>query len=473
MIDIVYICIYDTSMNKTIIEEAKHIPVYGAYDVVVVGGGLTGVMAAISARKDGASTVLIESKPFLGGVGTMGLPLQGFYDVDFNKIIKGLPEKFIDNLNQLGGVSEFIKCEMHNPFAIINPETVKLVCQEMLLENNVDVLLHTIAADVQKTDDRITGVFIENKSGRQLVEGKVFIDCSGDGDIACRSGVPFVMGRESDHNTQASTLMFRLDNVNIQKLTEMVLENPNEYDLPEILPRIQFTYNKLHILVGLKNRIRKAQEDGINNIPWDRVCYITCLDNNAVYINMVHVDGKDATTGDGLTEIEMKSRSQISLIHKVLKTYIPGFEHSIFTQSAAWTGIRETRHILGDYILSIEDIEEGKIQATSIVVGGYPIDIHYASQKEQYEKLDFKKIKAYGIPYGCFLPRNIKNLLVAGRCISGTHQAMASARVMGTCMGMGQAVGVAAALAIAKNCEPRELEVELIRQGIRELGGYI
>ena len=461
-------------MNKEyIIEPEKKIPIVGNYDLIVAGGGLTGVMAAITAQRSGLSTLLVEAKAFLGGVGTMGLPLQGFFDLEGNQVIKGLPDEFLRRLKEKNGVSEeFIQCEMHNPFVILDPEMVKLVCQEMLLEAGVDILLHTLAADVRRTDSVIDGVYIENKSGRQFVQGKIFIDCSGDGDLAARCQVPFSFGREKDRLSQASTLMFRLDNVDIADLTENVLNDPERYDLIPTLPRSQFEYNKKHILVGLNNLIKKAKTEGLDNLPWDRVCYITCLDDNAVHINMVHVDGKDATDGRELTEIEMQGRSQIPIIIEFLKKYVPGFKNSLFTKSAAWSGIRETRHIQGESTLTSDDINNGHVPSDTVVVGGYPIDIHF-SKSDSDNNLHFNKIQPYGIPYGCFLPIHMKNLLVAGRAISATHTAMASARVMGTCMGMGQAVGCAAALAAAQNCSPKEIDVKDLQDKILEVGGYL
>lgn len=460
-------------MSNSIIEPQKSIPIYGTYDVVVVGGGLTGIIAAVAAAKNGSKTILIESKAFLGGVGTMGLPLQGFFDVDNSKIISGIPDEFLARMKQRNAVSDFIQCEMHNPFVIIDPEMVKLVSQEMILENGVDLLLHTLATDVMIENGVIKGLFIENKSGRQFIEGKIFIDSSGDGDVAYRAGASFTIGRETDERTQASTLVFQLDNVDVQKLVLEVLRYPDKYDISPILPRKQFLYNTKHIMVGLKLLIQKAQKDGIVGIPWDRVCYITSLHPNCVHINMVHTDGKFAADGKELTEIEVDGRSQIPVIHKVLREYVPGFENSIYTQSAAWTGIRETRHIIGEYVLSASDVEEGKIPESSVVIGGYPIDIHAQANGNEEESLDFRKIRPFGIPYGCLLPKGILNLLVAGRCISATQRSMASARVMATCMGMGQAAGLSASLALHLNCYPKDLEIEKIRETIKLNGGYI
>lgn len=460
-------------LNNYIIEESKNIPISGNFDVVIVGGGLTGVMAAISTARNGLNTILVEKQAYYGGVGAMGLPLQGFYDLDNNQIIKGLPDEFIARLRACNGASpEFIQCEMHNPFLVVDPEMVKLVCQQMLIESGVKLLLHTFATGVILESSAIKGVLIENKSGRQCLLGNVFIDCSGDGDIAKAAGVPYSFGRETDGQSQASTLMFRLDNVNIEALIRKVLNEPDDYDLIPTLPRIQFNYNKQHILVGLGKFISKARNEGMYAIPWDRVCYITCIHEGSVMINMVHVENMDATDGHQLTQIELEGRAQIGPIHQFLKHYITGFEQSTLAFSAPCSGIRETRHMLGEYVLTEDDIIKGIITDDTVVVGGYPIDIHFSSPNTE-SALEFEHVSPYGIPYRCMLPKEVENLLIAGRCISATHRALASIRVMGTCMGLGQAAGLAAVLSKKVNWHPKKVSAVNLRRLLLDSGAYI
>ena len=459
--------------NNYIKEESKNIPISGVFDVVVVGGGLTGVMAAVSAARNGLKTILVEKQAYFGGVGVMGLPLQGFYDLDNNQIIKGLPDEFISRLRACNGASSgFIQCEMHNPFLVVDPEMVKLVCQQMLIEADVTLLLHTFATGIIIESSIIKGVFIENKSGRQCILGSVFIDCSGDGDIAKAAGVPYTFGREVDGQSQASTLMFRLDNVDIKALISKILEKPDEYDLIPTLPRIQFSYNKQHILVGLGKFIAKARKDGMHAIPWDRVCYITCLHEGSVMINMVHVENMNATDGLQLTRIELEGRAQIGPIHQFLKHYVTGFEQSTLAFSAPCSGIRETRHIQGEYVLTEDDILGGVMPKDTVVVGGYPIDIHYSSPDAD-SALEFEHVSPYGIPYRCMLPKEVDNLLIAGRCISATHRALASLRVMGTCMGLGQAAGLAAVLSKDSNWQPRKVSATSLRRRLLDVGAYV
>ena len=346
--------------SRSITEPAREVPIAGSYDIIVAGGGTAGVIAAHKAASCGYRVAVFESKAFLGGVGTMGLPYQGFYDTAGKPVVGGVPIDFIDRLRRLGGASpDFIQCEAHNPFLIVDPETVKRVCQEMCVEAGVDIHLHTLVVSVIKDERKITAVITESKSGREAYTARVFIDATGDGDVCALAGTDFSVGRDEDSRTQSSTLMFRLDGVDTDALREMVLTNPDRYDLLPTLPREQFRYNHKHIMVGLSNQIRQATRDGLQGIPWDRVCYITLLQDGAVAINMVHVSGRNAAVAADLTAVEIEGRAQIPTIIAFLKGYLPGFGNAALTSTAAWSGIRETRHIRGRAILTEEMVARG------------------------------------------------------------------------------------------------------------------
>jgi hypothetical protein len=457
-------------MAEFLQEPARKRRVRGNWDVLVCGGGMSGVVAAVAAARQGAHVALLEGKAFLGGVGTMGLPFQGFFDASGRQIVQGISTEFIERMRRIGGAGEkFIDCELHNPFLVVDTESVKLVCQEMVLDAGVELHLHTVTSDVLTEDGRISALFAENKSGREAYIAGFFVDATGDGDVAARAGVPYSVGRDSDGLTQSATLVFRLDGVEVQALTRRVLENPEKYDLIETLPRRQFRFNRKHIMVGLRNLIEDARSDGFEGIPWDRVCYITLLDESAVAINMVHVRGELGSEAEGLTNIEIKGRAQIPTIIRFLKEYVPGFENARLTSSAAWSGIRETRHVHGAYILTETDVRTGARFPDSIGVGGYPIDIHSPSADD----VSLAAVPAYDIPYRCTVPRNVSNLLVAGRCISATHVAMASARVMATCMAVAHGVGIAAALGSMEKQTNAQVDIGRVQDILRLQGAYL
>ena len=444
-------------------EPKRDVPIVAKKDVVVAGGGPSGVMAAVAAARTGASTLLIEANGYMGGVATMGLPIQGYFDSKGAQIVKGLGQEFAQRLRVIGGAyPEFIQCKLHNPFLIIDNEMVKVVCQDMIEQARVEIYLHTRASGVLREGEKMKAIVVENKSGREAIAGKVFVDATGDGDIACKCGLPFTSGRPDDGLTQSATLNFRLDGVHTLTLIRCLFENPERYDLFDI-PREQFRTNRMHIMVGLKNLIDEARSDGFEGMPFGRVCYITHLAEGAVVINMTHVrvQGQDARD---LTKAELEARKQVPVVLEFLRRYVPGFEKARLTSTANQIGIRETRQITGDYTLTGKDVKEGKSFPDTIAVGGYPIDIHSPTA----EDVELFAVPAYGIPYRCLTPKGIDNLLVTGRCISATHQAMASARVMATCMAIGHAAGVAAALAAGANGEVRDVKIDELRETLKE-----
>ncbi len=450
-------------------EPARQIPIVANKDVVVSGGGLTGVMAAVAAARSGASALLIESGGYLGGVLTMGLPIQGYFDREGRQIAKGLAQEFLERLWARGGAyPRFIDCELHNAFLIVEPETAKLVCQEMVQEAGVELYLHTLVTAVHREEGRLRALIVENKSGREAIAGTLFIDTSGDGDLAARCGAPFTVGREEDGLTQSATLTFRLDGVDTETLRRLVTENPERYDLYG-MPRRQFRVNRKHIMVGLTNLVQEAEAEGFQGMPSDRVIYITLPADGAVLINMTkvhHVKGHDARE---LTRAEVEARGQVSIVLEFLRRYVPGFEDARLTWTANRIGIRETRHIEGDYTLTQEDVLAGRHFPDTIAVGGYPIDIHSPTGGS----VDLTRVPAYGIPYRCLTPKNTDNLLVAGRCISATHEAIASARVMATCMAMGHAAGVAGAFAVREECSTRQVDISHIRSTLSDQGAFL
>ena len=457
--------------TQFITEPQRDVPVAGSFDVIVAGGGTAGIIAASKIASCGYRVALFESKAFLGGVGTMGLPYQGFYDLAGRPVVGGVPIQFVDRLRKIGGASEqFIQCEAHNPFLIVDPEAVKRVSQEMCVDAGVEIHLHTMVVSVIRNENEVSAIITESKSGREAYTAGVFIDATGDGDVCARAGVQFSIGREEDSRTQSSTLLFRLDGVDTDYLREQVLKDPERYDLLPTLPRHQFNHNRKHIMVGLSNQIKRAISDGLEGIPWDRVCYITMLQEGAVAINMVHVSERNATVAEELTAVEIEGRGQIPGIIEFLRAYVPGFERASLTSSAAWSGIRETRHMRGRALLTEEMINGGQIPADSVAVGGYPIDIHLPTDDED---LELTKVPRYGIPYGCLLPHEFDNLLMSGRCISATHRAFASSRVMGTSMATGEAAATAAIIAIETGTRPAELDVSMLRRRLMDDGSIV
>jgi hypothetical protein len=453
---------------KTIREPARDLPILREADVVVVGGGPTGICAAVSAARNGARTVLVERHGFLGGNLVMWLPLFTYYDVDGNRIIKGIPQEFAERMEALGGASPHYRSELFNGYTIADAEMVKLVAQQMVLEAGVEVLLHAFFAGVVMDGDRIAAVVVESKSGRQAIVGRAYVDCSGDGDLAAAAGAPWEKG-DAHGRLQPPTLMVTVRGVDVEAARMAALDGSAEHHVFP-LSEEQVASNERLILVGMEELTELARARGEWDVPRRRVCFISTLEDDVVAVNMTRVLGVDATDADDLTRGELEARAQTDQVVRLLRKYVPGFENAELDLTAPMLGVRETRRILGDYVLTGGDVLEGERFADEVLLGGYHVDIH---SPVDGTTVNLVPEGAYGIPYRCLLPRGVGNLLVGGRCISATHEGQAATRVMVTCMAMGEAAGCAAAMAVAGSITPREVDTDALRDRLRAQGACL
>lgn len=455
------------STTEAIREPERATPVRGEADVVVAGAGPAGIMAALAAAEAGLNVALIERHGFVGGNMTTGLPLLGFLSQKGEPIIRGLPQKFIDRLAAVNAASEHRRCPLHVSLTLVDPEAVKTVALDMLTERGVEITFHSLVAGVVKDGDVLKGLMVEGKGGREAVLSKVVIDCSGDGDVAFRSGVPCGKGDERG-GMQPPTLMFCLAGVDTEKLRQSICAEPRLY-LADFIPNEYFGRNRKFIVVGLRALIERARADGLV-IPTDRTILITALRDGEVWVNMTRVTGVDGTDTRSLSRAEIEARRQIQDIQRYLTTYVPGFEGAYFTKTAPFLGIRETRRIAGRYTMTREDVLSCRRFDDAVAVGSYPVDLHRPDSQDC--TLEWCG-DCYDIPYGALVPRGVRNLLVAGRCISTTHEAMAAIRVMPTCMAMGEAAGRAAALAIRRGVAPCEIDVRELQADLLARGVYL
>ena len=453
--------------KKTITEPARELPVRKEVDVLVVGGGPSGITAALAAVEDGLRVTMLDSRSFVGGNMTIGLPILGFLGQKGNQIIKGLPQKLIDRLKAVDASSEHRPCPLHMSLTLVEPEAVKTVALEMLVEAGVDVQFYTFCAGVVMDGDELKGVIIESKAGREVVLAKVIIDCSGDADIAYRAGVPCEYGNEQG-GVQPPTLMFCMGGVDTDKLRLSIAEEPRTY-LTDFIPAEYFGQNNQYVLVGLRSHIQQAQEKGLN-LPTERTILITGLRKGEVWVNMTRVNGVNGTDPGSLSFGEIEGRNQIKDIQQYLIEYVPGFEGAYFLKTAPFLGIRETRRIVGQYTMTRDDIMSCQHFDDAVAVASYPLDIHHPQGGGC--TLEWCG-DCYDIPYRSLVPQKVKNLLVAGRCISTTHEAMSAIRVMAPCMAMGEAAGRAAKMAVRDGVQPAAVDVLKLQQELIEKGAYL
>ena len=294
------------------------------------------------------------------------------------------------------------------------------------------------------------------------------IDCTGDADVAYRAGVPCEKGNAKG-GMQPPTLMFCLAGVDTDKLRLSIANQTRTY-LTDFIPAEYFGQNRQFIVVGLRELIAKARAERKLNIPNERTIIITGLREGEAWLNMTRVAGVDGTDARSLTMGEIESRRQIDDIFTYLKNYVPGFEKSYFTKTAPFLGIRETRRIVGHYVMTQEDVLSCRKFDDSIAVASYPIDIHRPG--DEGCTLIWCG-DCYDIPYRSLLPTKVDNLLVAGQSISTTHEAMGAIRVMATCMAMGEAAGRAAKMAVRESVSPAKINVPKLRSELQACGAYL
>ena len=439
-------------------------------DVLVVGGGPAGLGAALGAAQAGAKVILAERYGFLGGNATAALvmPLMSFHTQTPRKdkpgktnllptdhgpgkpVVAGALTTLLDRLVQANGA---IPPSLQTGYVVpFDPEVFKLVALDLLDDGGVHFLFHAFASDFF-IDKGATAVVFETKSGPVVIRARTVVDCTGDGDIAARAGAAYEIGREDDRLVQPMTLMFRVTEFQRAAFKAYVKEHPDQW-------------RSVH---GLWDLVRKATKDGELQLPREDILFFATPHEKEVSVNSTRVTNVLGTDVWDLSYAEWVSRRQMRQIAAFLRRYAPGFEKSYVVQSGVNIGVRETRRILGDYQLTADDILQARKFPDVIARSTYPIDIHNPEGKGT----TLKRVppgEAYDIPLRCLLPRNLDSVIVAGRCISGTHEAHSSYRVMPVSMATGQAAGVCAALAgshgkLPRDMQPAEVQDELIRQG--------
>ena len=461
---------------------AGGLPSIGDWDVAVLGGGPAGICAAVAAARNGARTILVEKANCAGGMATSGLvgPFMTCYNKSGTEmIIRGLFGEIVDRLVKKDGAihpSKVTAPSSHTSYITIghsnctpfDPEKLKIVADEILAEAGVTTLYHTsfvatvcdnAAAGAGK---KINSVVLHSKSGPATLRAKIFIDCTGDGDAAASAGAQFELGNTERNTAQPATMFFRIGNVDSDALDADIAKN----------------WHLFHRKNGINYRsfhwwVEKARQAGDWSLQRVSIGLFEGNERGTWSVNTSRIMGIDGTSAESLTKGEIEGRRQAAEIFSFIKKYLPGCEKAILLSTAAHLGIRETRHIRGDYVLQTEDLLTCKVPADSIVLAANSVDVHgrYGPLSNQYVAIEGGEY--YGVPWRCLLPVGFDNLLVAGRPISAGSEAAGAIRVMPPVMGFGQAAGTAAALAVRDAITPRQVPVPRLRQTLVSQGVFL
>ena len=448
------------------------------FDVVVVGGGVSGSHAAIAAGKTGAKVLLIEQFGFLGGSLTaMGVgPMMTFHNRAGKQLVFGSPDEMVNILVEKGASPGHILdstgyCSTVTPF---DAEMLKVVLEDMVLETGVEILYHTRLIDIAKEDNKITSVFIHNRGGIQEVKAKVFIDASGDSEIVNLSGVPFTLGRIEDNKSQPMTTNVKIGNVDSQALKTYMQANWDQFDAHERNDDNEKVLNRTSRIStwGFYELWEKAKEKGEVTIPRDNVLFFETNTEGEFIFNTSRVLGLNPMDPFELSKAETLGRKQSIEIYNFLKKYAPGFENATLIGTAPHIGIRESRHPHAKYVLTSDDLVNEVRFKNPIAVGGYPIDIH-SPDGGTTDSVHLKDTGVYFVPVDALLVNEVENLILAGRAIGADHHASAAIRVTPIAMAIGQGAGTLAGLSVINNVSPNNLDYKKLEVSLKEQGVYL
>jgi hypothetical protein len=421
------------SATSTVVEPQRALPVFGEFDVVVVGGGPAGIAASVSAARHGARTLLVERYGFLGGMGTAGgvtnfAGLYGKREGEMTQLVHGVADDLLARMDAMGGLNK-PQDGMQGRIRVRSYDTsvYKCAADQLLLDAGVQLLFHAWAASVVMDGARIAALAVETKSGRQAIRANAFIDGSGDADVAAFAGVPFAVG-DGHGSGLFPTTMFRVGQV----------------DAPRALAAV----GEFKAINDLMDKVR-ARDPKAYSFPREGAILRPNIDPREWRANVTQIRNAEGGAMNGvdarqLSDGEVEGRRQISEYFRFLKAEVPGFEQSAIVEIAPQVGIRETRRIDGIYALTGEDILSSARFEDSIGINAWPMEMHAAGKIEWAFPRDERRTYNQ-LPWRMLVPRGVDNLLVAGRCASMTHEGQSAARASGGCFVMGQAAGTAAA----------------------------
>jgi hypothetical protein len=455
------------------------------FDVVVLGGGASGVTAAAAAAKNGKKTLIVDAGAMLGGELLSGMSIDGLLNARAEYVVGGISDEFFAECKEMDGFIGPVHDHRLICYVCADPEVMKIAVMRVLNRYGVTAWLQTFAEDVVADDGFVTGMVVVNKSGRTLVTADQFIDCSGDGDLAVLAGAPYEVSDQTG-DLQPVSLMFRTSNVDTRALLQFAQDNVASLAVGEsdYIRGNRSDQQLVDLLVkqGQPSLFFKSEGpflgDAIRRGDLAPTALIMIQPTSAarreVCVNATRVGGNiDGTNTAALSATVGTLMEQVWKTFGFLKKHLPGFEDATFAGLAPRVGVRETRRIMGDYVLTQDDVVSGRKQPDTVIAkGAQHVDIHQSGTTQI--RIPIANGGSYDIPFTCLLPRGVKNVVVAGRCLSATREGMGTARTMGPCMAMGQAAGTAAAMCIERgHREIRQLPVADLQERLKKQGAVL
>ncbi|HET8744724.1 MAG TPA: FAD-dependent oxidoreductase [Ramlibacter sp.] len=443
-------------MTRTLTEPSRATPVWGEYDVVVLGGGPAGMAAAVAAARAGRKTLLVERYGFLGGMGTAAgvtnfCGLHANVHGDIRQVVHGVADELLQRIDRLGGLNAPHALFGKTVAQAYDTAAYKIAADDLLLSAGVEILFHALAAGVVMDGARrVQALLVETKSGRHAVVGRAFIDASGDGDLAAWAGAPYEKGDGQGNMLYPST-MFRINGVNPERAGKAW----------EVIPRLMLQAEaEGRYRFPRKTPIVRPQKSGIE---WRvNLTQLANREGNAM-------DGTDARD---LSEAEVLGRRQIAEVAGFLRE-VPGFESCYIVDIAPQVGIRETRRVRGLYQLTEADVLECASFDDTIGVNGWPLELHLKGDVEfRWPKIPESRGFNH-LPYRMTVPEGLDNVWIAGRCASMSHEAQSAARVTGACFVMGQAAGTAADLALRNTAPAAQVDIAALQARLEHNGAWL
>lgn len=443
------------------------------YDVIVLGGGFSGSITGIAAARSGAKVLVVENGAFLGGSLTSnGVgPMMTFHAGD-KQVVQGVTDELIERLKEHKKSPGHIFDTTGFTYTVtpFDAEAMKHELELMLVESGGEVLYHAQFVEAIKEDNKITSVKVYCKGQLLTLEGKIFVDATGDANVAESVGLPLKKGRVKDSKSQPMTLTMRVINVDIEKVKDYARNHPEEF------PR----YTDMSILdkadrlsiAGFTGLFNEAKKKGEISIPREDILFFETNNKGEVIMNTTRITNLEPTDPWDYSKAEFVGRKQCRELEIFLKKYVPGFENSLTVSTGPTVGIRSSRQVIGMYTLTLEDLLEKKRFSDTIAHCGYPVDIH-SPDGEGTESNTPQWGDVYNIPYSILVTPELDNLLVSGRAVSATFEAQSAIRTTPTVGAIGHAVGVAASMAAIENVSVKEVDIKKMQQTLIKQGAYL